>query len=44
MGTGGRLAEEFVVVIKSLWRGQYRSITPRDFKVINGIFIICWLL
>lgn len=32
-GTGGELVEEFAVVIKALWMGQYKSFYPRDFKV-----------
>ncbi|KAK3598059.1 hypothetical protein CHS0354_042432 [Potamilus streckersoni] len=27
---------DFAVVIKALWSGQYRCITPRDFKIIVG--------
>ena len=27
------MAEEFAVLIKALWCGQYKSIAPRDFKV-----------
>lgn len=29
----GEVVDEFAVVIKALWSGQYRSITPRDLKV-----------
>ncbi|XP_034937232.1 ubiquitin carboxyl-terminal hydrolase 8 [Chelonus insularis] len=36
--TDGRVAEEFAHVIKALWRGQYRSIAPRDFKDTIGSF------
>ena len=33
LGKGGEIAEEFAVLVKALWSGQYRSIAPRDFKV-----------
>ena len=33
LGTGGDVAEEFAVLVKALWFGQYRSIAPKDFKV-----------
>lgn len=29
----GKVAEEFAILIKSLWTGQYRCVVPRDFKV-----------
>lgn len=29
----GYVAEEVAQVIKALWRGQYKSISPRDLKV-----------
>uniref|UniRef100_A0A8C4Q047 Ubiquitin carboxyl-terminal hydrolase n=1 Tax=Eptatretus burgeri TaxID=7764 RepID=A0A8C4Q047_EPTBU len=32
LGYGGALAEEFAVLVQALWSGQYRSISPRDFK------------
>lgn len=31
-GTRGEVAEEFAVVIKALWNGQYKSVSPTDFK------------
>ncbi|GIY78168.1 ubiquitin carboxyl-terminal hydrolase 8 [Caerostris darwini] len=31
-GTGGEVAEEFAVVIRALWMGQYKSFYPKDFK------------
>ncbi|KAG1679602.1 Ubiquitin carboxyl-terminal hydrolase 8 [Nymphon striatum] len=41
-GTRGDLAEEFSVIIRSLWCNQYRSITPKDFKSKAGKYIdIC---
>ncbi|KAF7997099.1 hypothetical protein HCN44_005376 [Aphidius gifuensis] len=36
--TQGRIAEEFAQVIRALWRGQYRSIAPRDLKDTIGQF------
>ncbi|XP_033210008.1 ubiquitin carboxyl-terminal hydrolase 8-like isoform X3 [Belonocnema kinseyi] len=35
-GTQGQVAEEVAHVIKALWRGQYKSISPRDLKVVIG--------
>ncbi|XP_058801187.1 ubiquitin carboxyl-terminal hydrolase 8-like isoform X2 [Phymastichus coffea] len=32
----GYVAEEVAQVIKALWRGQYKSISPRDLKVVVG--------
>lgn len=37
--TQGRIAEEFAQVIRALWRGQYRSIAPRDLKVVYYHFL-----
>ena len=38
LGKKGEVAEEFAVLVKALWTGQYRSVTPRDFKVgLNSI-------
>ncbi|KAI0209936.1 Ubiquitin carboxyl-terminal hydrolase 8 [Lamellibrachia satsuma] len=34
LGKGGEIAEEYAVLVKALWSGQYRSIAPRDFKAI----------
>ncbi|XP_063980011.1 ubiquitin carboxyl-terminal hydrolase 8-like [Diachasmimorpha longicaudata] len=36
--TRGQIAEEFAQVIKALWRGQYKSIAPRDLKDTIGQF------
>uniref|UniRef100_A0A0C9QKT9 ubiquitinyl hydrolase 1 n=1 Tax=Fopius arisanus TaxID=64838 RepID=A0A0C9QKT9_9HYME len=36
--TRGQIAEEFAQVIKALWRGQYKSIAPRDLKDTIGHF------
>ncbi|XP_021379459.1 ubiquitin carboxyl-terminal hydrolase 8-like isoform X1 [Mizuhopecten yessoensis] len=33
---GYQVVDEFVVIVKALWSGQYRNITPRDFKYIVG--------
>ena len=33
LGSHGEVADEFAVIVKALWSGQYRCITPRDFKV-----------
>lgn len=30
------MAEEFGVVVKALWSGLYKYISPRDFKVTIG--------
>ena len=32
-GSSGEVTEEFAAVVKALWSGQYKSVTPRDFKV-----------
>ena len=32
IGTGSQIADEFNVIVRATWYGQYRSITPRDFK------------
>ncbi|XP_072421519.1 ubiquitin carboxyl-terminal hydrolase 8 isoform X1 [Chiloscyllium punctatum] len=32
LGHKGEVAEEFGVIMKSLWSGQYKYISPRDFK------------
>lgn len=34
LGKKGEVAEEFAVLIKALWMGQYRAINPRDFKSV----------
>jgi len=33
LGMGGRLAEEYAHLIKTLWSGQHSSMAPRDFKM-----------
>lgn len=33
-GTQAQVTEEVAHVIKALWRGQYKSISPRDLKVL----------
>ncbi|XP_038076470.1 ubiquitin carboxyl-terminal hydrolase 8-like [Patiria miniata] len=32
LGRGGNVAQEFAVVIKAIWSGQYRSISPLDLR------------
>lgn len=32
--TQGQVVEEVAQVIKALWRGQYKSISPHDLKVV----------
>ncbi|XP_075923030.1 ubiquitin carboxyl-terminal hydrolase 8 isoform X2 [Petromyzon marinus] len=36
LGRKGQVVEEFAVIVRALWSGQYRSITPRDFKFMIG--------
>ncbi|KAM9312638.1 ubiquitin carboxyl-terminal hydrolase 8 [Gastrophryne carolinensis] len=36
LGHKGEVAEEFGVIMKALWTGQYKFISPRDFKVTIG--------
>lgn len=33
MGSGGMIAEELAMLLKAVWSGQYKAITPRDFRV-----------
>ncbi|XP_054713853.1 ubiquitin carboxyl-terminal hydrolase 8-like [Uloborus diversus] len=41
-GTNGELAEEFAVVIKSLWMGQYKFFSPKDFKnTVSRCLSVC---
>lgn len=35
-GSGGQLAEEFGALIKEMWTGQYKNITPKDMKAAVG--------
>lgn len=35
-GTGGTVASEFALLLKVLWDGSYRCITPRLFKAVVG--------
>ncbi|XP_006814000.1 ubiquitin carboxyl-terminal hydrolase 8-like [Saccoglossus kowalevskii] len=39
LGRGGKVAEEFAVVINAIWSGHYRSISPRDFKLTVSKFV-----
>ncbi|ESO95142.1 hypothetical protein LOTGIDRAFT_215305 [Lottia gigantea] len=36
LGMNGEVVDEFAVVTKALWSGQYRCITPRDLKSTIG--------
>ncbi|XP_049620770.1 ubiquitin carboxyl-terminal hydrolase 8-like [Suncus etruscus] len=36
LGHKGKVAEEFGLIIKALWSGQYRHISPKDFKITIG--------
>ncbi|XP_069844479.1 ubiquitin carboxyl-terminal hydrolase 8 isoform X2 [Dipodomys merriami] len=36
LGHKGEVAEEFGIIMKALWTGQYRYISPRDFKATIG--------
>ncbi|XP_077419987.1 ubiquitin carboxyl-terminal hydrolase 8 isoform X1 [Vanacampus margaritifer] len=36
LGHKGEVAEEFGVIMKALWAGLYRCISPRDFKITIG--------
>uniref|UniRef100_H3BG05 Ubiquitin carboxyl-terminal hydrolase 8 n=1 Tax=Latimeria chalumnae TaxID=7897 RepID=H3BG05_LATCH len=36
LGHKGEVAEEFGVIMKALWAGQYRYLSPRDFKITIG--------
>ena len=36
LGHKGEVAEEFGVLMKALWSGQYKCISPRDFKITIG--------
>ncbi|XP_073424601.1 ubiquitin carboxyl-terminal hydrolase 8 [Dendrobates tinctorius] len=36
LGHKGEVAEEFGIIMKALWTGQYKYISPKDFKVTIG--------
>ncbi|XP_022306135.2 ubiquitin carboxyl-terminal hydrolase 8-like isoform X2 [Crassostrea virginica] len=36
LGYYGEVADDFSVIIRALWSGQYKCITPRDFKYVVG--------
>ncbi|XP_063170545.1 ubiquitin carboxyl-terminal hydrolase 8 isoform X2 [Candoia aspera] len=36
LGYKGEVAEEFGIIMKALWTGQYRYISPKDFKITIG--------
>ena len=42
MGSHGEVADDFAYLVKALWSGQYRFITPRDFKV-SFLYIFRWM-
>ncbi|XP_015926203.1 ubiquitin carboxyl-terminal hydrolase 8 isoform X2 [Parasteatoda tepidariorum] len=38
----GEVAEEFAIVLKSLWMGQYKSFSPKDFKnTVSKCLSVC---
>jgi len=48
-GYEGLVADEYAVLSKALWSGQYRSVAPRDFRVCPffvQLFICChcWVI
>ncbi|KAI6661213.1 Ubiquitin carboxyl-terminal hydrolase 8-like [Oopsacas minuta] len=38
LGMGGEIAEEFAFLVQALWRGNYKSIAPKDFKRVLSKF------
>lgn len=36
LGHKGEVAEEFGAITKALWSGQFKYISPRDFKITIG--------
>jgi ubiquitin carboxyl-terminal hydrolase 8 len=38
-GYQGQVADEYAVLVKALWSGQYRSVVPKDFRV-SSFFIL----
>lgn len=36
LGHKGEVAEEFGAIMKALWSGQFKFISPRDFKITIG--------
>ena len=38
LGMGGEIAEEFAFLTQTLWRGNYKSIAPKDFKRVLSKF------
>ena len=36
LGSHGEVADDFAVIVKGLWCGQYKCMTPRDFKITVG--------
>lgn len=37
LGKQGAVAMEFAWLMKALWGGQYKSVSPRDFKVCDQL-------
>jgi len=45
-GYQGQVADEYAVLSKALWSGQYRSVAPRDFRVCTFVYqyvFICYI-
>ena len=40
LGMGGKLAETYANLIKSMWSGENCSVSPREFKVFFFFYII----
>ena len=38
LGPQAEVADDFAYIVKALWSGQYRFITPRDFKVRHLVY------
>ncbi len=39
MGHQGAVAKEFAWLVKAMWSGSYKSVTPRDFKAMVDQYI-----
>ena len=37
LGKEGEVAMEFAWLMKAMWGGQYKSVSPRDFKVTSSL-------
>ena len=40
-GLRGSVADEYAVLVKALWSGQYRSVAPREFRVCTCSALVC---